>query len=318
MIRQGRLPGPVGASPTGFIAGIPGGPGRLPGVLGIGPGVVVAQVGATGVVHKLPIPRPFGSLEENKTDFDTKDVHVLTGKLFNDDKKPLMGDVKQGIIGNCALASILAAHANTKDGKAHIVGMVKEYPGVVVETDLSATGPLANPPTGTSITSNRYFTVTLGGKTFDVSDVFYTNDGDGDSWSLLYMGSKTGVVWPSVVEKALAVRQGGYHKLGEDTLTAQDMWEVVTGKKPVTVMITKTLPDADILKAARDAAHKPTIAGSNDKPAQDSMVVNRNHGFVLLGVRAGRIDVHDPALVRPFQLTMKQFRDEFEFLMWSR
>lgn len=320
MIKQGRLPGPLGM-PGSFNPSIPGGAGRQPGVLGFGPGIVVAQVGATAAVHKLPIPRPLGSLTNGSFDYDNKDVHVVTGDLFNkqDKERPVIGDVRQGIIGNCALASILAAHANTRVGRTHIKGMVNETKNVVVETGLGSAGELINPPPGTSVTSSRFFTVTLGGKQYEVSDVFYTDDGGGNSWSLLYMRSPTNVLWPPVIEKALAVRQKGYDKIDDQSLTANDMWEVVTGKKAYVRMVTPKLPDADILKAARASVDKPTIAGSKPTvPDSDAVrIVNGHHGFAMLGVVGGKIEVHDPGLVRKFSLTMKQFRAEFDFIMTS-
>ena len=313
MITHGRLPGPFGLSPSVAHPPSPT-PGHIPGVLGIGPGILVAQLGSVGVVTRLPMPRPYGSLDENSTTFDTKDVHILPGSLFPK-AGPAVGDVRQGIIANCALASILAAHAHTASGKKHLLGMVKEISGkgVAVETDVTAGGPLANPPAGNVVASSRYFVVTLGGKTYEVSDVFYTNDGARNSWELWYMRSPTNVLWPCVIEKALAVRQGGYHKLDESSLTADDMWKVVTGNAPTKIMVSDTTSDATLLAAARAATSKATIAGSNTSATD----VNRHHGFAVLGVSGGKIQVHDPGVVNQFSLTPKQFRHDFFFIMSS-
>ena len=314
MIQNGRRTGPVGFLQARAHPGLIGG-GHIPGVLGIGPGIVVAQSVVGAVTTKLPMPRPFGSLDQNAVDFDNKDAHVVTGDLFAKGG-PALKDVKQGIIPNCSLASMLAAHAHTETGRRHLLGMVKEHSGTgtVVETDVSPGGPLSNPPKGNLITSSRFFAVTVGGKTVEVSDVFWTNDGDRNSWSLLYMKSPTDVLWPIVIEKTVAVLQGGYHKLGQDVLSANAMWKVITGKEPKVIGITPTTPDATVLSALRAATTKPTIAASRDTTKK----VFGDHGLVVLGVSGSKILLHDPALLRKHELTLKQFRDDFEAILGDK
>lgn len=316
MIHDGRRPGPIGTFSRGVPAGVLGN-GRIPGVLGIGPGIVVAQSVVGAVATRLPMPRPFGSLDQNAVDFDNKDAHVVTGDLFPAPKRvPALGDVKQGIIPNCSLASMLAAHAHNDTGRKHLVGMVKEYTGTgtVVETDVSAGGTLSNPPAGNLITSSRFFAVTVGGKTIEVSDVFWTNDGDRNSWELLYMKSPTAVLWPLVIEKAVAVLQGGYDKLGQDTLSANAMWKVVTGKDPKVTAVTPTTPDATLTAELRAASGKPTIAASRDTTKH----VFGDHGLVVLGMAGGKVLLHDPGLLRKHELTLAQFRGDFEAILAQR
>ena len=314
MIQNGRRTGPLVLSTAGLYPGVLA-QGRVPGVLGIGPGIVVAQSVVGAVTTRLPMPRPFGSLDQNASNFDNKDAHVVTGDLFVN-KRPALKDVKQGIIPNCSLASMLAAHAHTENGRQHLLGMVKEHKGTgtIVETDVSSGGPLSNPPKGNLITSSRFFVVTVGGKAVEVSDVFWTNDGDRNSWELLYMKSPTNALWPMVIEKAVATLQGGYDKLGQDVLTANAMWKVLTGKDPKVTGITPTTPDATILAELRDATSKPTIAASKDTTRH----VFGDHGLVVLGVTGGKVSLHDPGLLRKHELTLAQFRDDFEAIMTQR
>jgi hypothetical protein len=122
------------------------------------------------------------------SDSTVKRVHKVNWKLFKDRTGPSVEDVRQGLLLNCPLAALLAALANNPSGQAHIKRMVREHKATV-ETDVS--GVVAEldsegRPPGNVITSTRYFAVQLGGKTFEVSDVFCTNDGDRDSWSLIY------------------------------------------------------------------------------------------------------------------------------------
>jgi hypothetical protein len=73
MIQDGRRPGSLGVISRGVPAGLLGN-GRLPAVFGIGPGIVVAQSVVGAVTTKLPMPRPFGSLDQKDVNtYDNKD-----------------------------------------------------------------------------------------------------------------------------------------------------------------------------------------------------------------------------------------------------
>jgi hypothetical protein len=162
-------------------------------------------------VKTLKMPPP-------AADSRTKNAREVTAKLFLKGG-PAPGDVQQGSLATCPLASLLAALAHTPNGRKHIQGMVAEHPAAVV-TDLSGVaGDLDSPPQGNKILSKRSFTVTLGGQSIEVSDVLYTDDAD-RNWSLIYMQSLTAALWPPVIEKAYAVLEGGYDKLNNRGLTA--------------------------------------------------------------------------------------------------
>src|SRR5205823_6528584 len=132
---------------------------------------------------------------------------------------PALEDVEQGSLANCPLAAVLAALAYTPDGRKHLLGLVQEHSGTV-ETDLSAVADQLDepPPPGKKITTSRYFGVTLGGKTFEVSDVLYTDEARDPNPK--YMRSPKQVFWPCAIEKAYAEKEGSYAALNKPTANA--------------------------------------------------------------------------------------------------
>jgi hypothetical protein len=159
----------------------------------------------------------------------------VTWPLFNPSKKiPAHTEVKQAPnLANCPIAAILAALAFTSVGRTLIQGMLSETAGNVV-TDLSGipTGTLTNPPQGNTISSSRYFTVKLPGGSTEVSDVLYTNDGQRNSWSLMYLRDPSeNSIWAAVIEKALAVQLKSYENFDALNITANEFGEKVTGVK---------------------------------------------------------------------------------------
>src|SRR5689334_18328170 len=94
LMSRARVPGPLAASAGGT------GGGRLPGPLGFR-GVVLAAPAAVALTKTLKMPAPAG-------DSSTKRAHEVTAKLFLK-AGPAPGDVAQGRIATCPLASLLAA-----------------------------------------------------------------------------------------------------------------------------------------------------------------------------------------------------------------
>ena len=220
---------------------------------------------------------------------------------------PALGDVKQGRIYNCALASILGALAQTASGRKRIQGLVAEHKGIV-ETDLSDAGELDSPPSGNKIISDRYFTVSLGESSIEVSAVLYTDDAD-RNWSLIYMTSPTSVLWPCLIEKAFAAKVGGYANLdARKGLTANNIWETVVGSKPGGFEVTDETPPSTVIKAAKAADKIPTIAASrNDAPD-----VTGFHGYTMLGMRGSNIELHDPMAMKRISALAGEVREEFQ------
>jgi hypothetical protein len=325
MMRHLRSPVPLGLSP--------GGGGQLPGPLRSAAGLPGAYAQAAPrqvaqVAKKLVMPAPF---PDNKP----KRAHDITWALYaGKTGQPALEDVEQGVVGNCPLASLLAALAHTKVGSDHILNMVTESPGVV-ETDLSGvTDKLETDPDKpgvTRITSNRYFTVKLAAKQLipagkpangtpafldvDVSSVLYTDDSDRD-WGLLYMTSPTKSLWPCVIEKALAAKLGGYTELDyryakPGTRSSGFFWEVVLNAPPNVLPVTASTSSAAIQNIAKAAKTKPAISASKDGATQ----VTGDHGFAVLGMRGTMIELYDPNTTKQQTLSLGEFRNNFEMML---
>ncbi len=236
---------------------------------------------ANAAVKTLKMPKP-------APDNITKLVRAVLWPLGKDNPAP--GDVRQGGLGNCQVASILAALANTSIGRARIGALVDEHRGAVV-TDLSdVLKELAEPPKERDkIISDRSFTVTLGKGSAEVTDVFYTDEGDRDTWSMIYMDSPkpNQKLWPCVIEKGYAVVLGNdYNKLNsfevdgqKPYLPAEEVWSDLVGKDPA------FLDPSKIKEAAAAASLFPTIAASRD----DAKKVTGWHGFAVLGLGGSAI-----------------------------
>src|SRR5262245_54594270 len=110
MLRPSRDPVPLGllADATG---------GRLPGPLRFEPGIFAVPKHLAKVVKKLGMPLPAG-------DSATKVARDVGWGLLATPAKdqravPAVEDVEQGYLGNCPLASLLAALAHTPAGREH-------------------------------------------------------------------------------------------------------------------------------------------------------------------------------------------------------
>ncbi len=260
----GLLRGGDGGTPHGPLGGLWDDGGWAPGPIGLlwdrqsqsQPAGAVTK--AAGKMTRMPPPAKDGN---------PKDVHVVLSPRFNPQTKvPSFTEVKQAEnIANCPVAAILAAYAFTSVGRPIIQSMISETSGKVL-TDLTGlpAGTLSNPP-GDTLTSARYFTVNLPGAvrvdltgadklpgavevsgkpgifdlpggSIDVSDVLYTNDGDRDSWSLIYLRDPDGhTIWAAIIEKAIAVRLGSYENLDALNISANDFWNIVTGAQPAVI-----------------------------------------------------------------------------------
>jgi hypothetical protein len=302
------------ARTPGLLGNVPGGvAGRRPGPLGFGSWVMATPV-VTTALTTMKMPKP-------AHDGKTKLVRAVPWPLGKD--KPAPGDIQQTVLANCAAASILAALANTVSGRPRISALVDEHAGAVV-TDLSdVLGELAEPPKeGKQITSNRYFTVTLTKGSTAVSDVFYTNEGDRDSWSMIYMDSPNHKLWPCVIEKGYAVILGNdYDKLNsieidgqKPYLPANEVWNDLVGKPPDSILKIEKDTDLSKIKAAAAAAQNiPTIAASRDTAKK----VTGYHGFTVLGPSGSGILLYDPEQANQITLSLEEFRSDFKNILYG-
>lgn len=296
MTQQSRLPGPLGPLPAGG--------GRLPGPLSTGSGIFMAPQQVGKVVKKLVMPPPAGGAK-------TIVARDVPWSLYTK-TTPALADVTQGALANCPLAALLAALAYTGAGQKRIDSIVAEQ-AAIVETDLSAVADrIEEPPPGNVIQTTRYFTVKLGGKPYEVSSVLYTDDAD-RNWTPAYMRSPNSVIWACMIEKAYAVKEGGYESLDSKGLTANAIWEVVVGAKPGGFAVTDKTDDGRIKTAADNASRIPTMAASKD----DAEDVSSWHGFAVLGMKGGRIELYDPMLVKRPTITLDVFRKNFNAILFG-
>ena len=289
---------------------------------------------AAGKTTPMPLPAKDGL---------SKDVHVVTGPLFSPPKKiPSYKEVLQAPnISNCYLAAMLAAHAFTPDGQTFIKNMVSQTSGNVL-TDLSGVKQSLSNPGGDTLASNRFFTVKLPGTvrfklpshtdrpsgavegakgtleltggSIDVSDVLYTNDSDHD-WSILYLSDPVGhTMWAAVIEKAVAVRIGGYQNFDAlrrrddgSGLSVNDVWEMVTGLKPGGFEINPDTSPSAITDAAKASVHLPSIAATKENVPSNSALPS-HHGLAMLGLQDNKIRLYDPAEAKEILISPADFR----------
>jgi len=285
------LPGPVG-SPPGFEDTPAGTGGRVPGPLGFRtiflavPGAV--KVAKAAVPPTLVMPTPLAD--------GTKYARVVTWPLYGK-SGPVTTDISQGTVGDCPLPALLAAITNTPTGAKTITDMIVEHKGTVV-TDISAMrDKLSGEQPAGNITSQRFFTVTVGGKSVDVSDVFFTDEAD-SGWSLLYMQASSGasVLWACVIEKACATLLGGYEKLNE-VQTVNAIWKMILRADPNGFSIGAKTSLAKITDAASRAGTVPTVVASNndkDLEKRSKGKVLNSHAYAVLKLAGREMILYNP------------------------
>ena len=219
--------------------------------------------------------------------------------------------------------------ANTPGGSKRLSAAVKKIDADVV-TDLSAVMQFlddddwAGRPKG-SLASKRYFTVDLPGVKQEVSDVFYTNDGD-ENWDLLYIGNQsnrskkvTPVLWPSVIEKAYAAQVGGYEKLNKitDPVVA---WKALLGPTAPTSVAVTDLKDSEIVKLAQSAKAVPTIAATDPDKAkvekESGGLLHGHHGYTVTGLAGNQIALYNPWGI-PLNVSLTQFKKAFILIIYG-
>jgi hypothetical protein len=299
-----RVPGPLGVYPGG---------GRVPGPLGFGHVDPAKQAGTTKATKTLEMPP------------STKSSTIMRARPVEwklAAKGPATNDVQQGELANCPIAAILAALAHTATGQKRINDLIIEYTPATVTTTLSKaivdalTAPTANDPDYKSqdkqVASRRYFSVSLFGG-IEVSDVFYLKYSDGNDVDMIYMDSPTQSLWPCVIEKAYAVKFGGYEELDDDSKhTANEFWEVLVGRKPNGFKVDGNTDLGTILSVARNAGKVPTMAASRN----DAKKVLDHHAFAVLGVDGSSIELYNPH-GKTEKLSVTDFRANFQTVLYG-
>lgn len=291
-------------APGGFGVGAPGQPLWTKGKVAAPPPAVGK---AAAVATKMPGPTK---------DQDSREVHIVDWPLYTSNG-PVVNEVKQAPnLANCPVAAILAAMAHTPDGKVMIQRMISTT-AAKATTDISTAGELANPHPNKIMTSDRYFTVTIGGKSVVVTDVLYTDDHD-RGWSPFYMRDKNdNCIWAAVIEKGLAAHLGSYEQIDAMGIDANTFFEKIIGSKPKGIAIDAKTSVETIRNAARVAGRVPTIAASQDDTTKvKAPKISSFHGFAVLGLQGGNIKIHDPALVKPEVISPEDFKLAFKAMLW--
>jgi hypothetical protein len=311
-----RVPGPLGLAngTTGIDDPFPvrGPGGRIPGPLGFGHGDPAK--GATKATKTLDMPP------------STKSGTIMRARAVEwklAASGPITTDVQQGELANCPVAAILAALAHTAAGQKRINELIIEFTPARVTTTLSKqivdtlTAKTADDPDyrtqDKQVTSHRYFSVNLFGG-IEVSDVFYVKYSDGNDVDMIYMDSPNQALWPCVIEKAYALRVGGYEDLDDDSKhTANEFWEALVGKKPGGFKVDAKTDVDTIAAAARKAGTVPTIAASRD----DAKMVLDHHAFAVLGLKnKTTIELYNPH-GKTETLSLTDFRANFQTVLYG-
>lgn len=304
-------PGSLGYTPATLPQGLPGPLGFKKVNAGAG--------GATRAASKvLPMPAAL----HNDTIIRAK---VVPWKLA--DGAPATKQVRQGALWNCPVAAILAALAHTKDGRDYLDSVITEHTNTPAKTSLAG-DVLAelhrddedkdDTLQETELKSNRYFEVTIknlkqGAK--EIHDTFYVKYSDGADLELVYMNSPSDVLWPSVIEKAVALHYGSYAAVNGLTHSANDFWELLLGSKPKGFAIDASTSANQIKDAAKDAARIPTLAASKLFVSGDSQVTHW-HGHAVLG-GSDPVELYDPAAATTKKVSVAEIQKNFQAILFG-
>jgi hypothetical protein len=259
------------------------------------PGPVVAAKSAATRRNKLPAP------EQQWTSADKIPKRFKSRPLFNKQDRPAVTDIRQQGIGNCYLAGLLGALANTPNGRARIKRLVTEHPGAIVTEGHEYSN--GKPDKLHSVSADRYFAVDFpGAKSVTVSDVLYADDSDRD-WNPIFMDSPNKVLWPSVIELAYATLHGGYDKIGmAGGVDVATCINEVLGKVDYTMLHFPQdrkfrkgadegkLTSKDLRDACARAESRATLAATRKKPA--SLI--GNHAYVVLRLSGNSVALYEP------------------------
>jgi hypothetical protein len=289
------VPGPLGGSHQPAPRQPRGPIGRLP------PGsIVLAQAGgALPAIVKLTEPNY---------------VPGSTGPGFDLPAKPLLPpfkakqlsptEIEQGSLADCVLPAVLAAMAHTSTGRTQLRKMVKMQSGVVVQSTWSRG----------KITSKGLVTVAFptAKVPVQISRLLYRQGN-----TVLYARSSQKTGWVSFIEKAYAVRKGGYSGLRH--IAPLMVMKDLLGKTPSFIQLRKNeggpllLKNLTLLKKMlTEATAYPTIAttpkGSGfNTPNGAAYGLAANHGSAVLGM--GTITEKRPGK-RPRKVTVVKLSDE--------
>ncbi len=259
------------------------------------PGPVVAAKQAAARSNTLPPPEEKWS-SANKIPKRFKDR-----RLFAKNGTPAVTDIRQQGIGNCYLAGLLGAMANTPKGRARLTSLVKEQSGAIVTTGRDYVDQTPGP--SRTIPADRYFDVAFpGSKTITLSDVMYADDSDRD-WSPIFMDSPSNLLWPSIIELAYATAHGGYDKIGMSSgVSVATCIGELLGKVDYTMLhfLTKRkfrgktddgpIKSKDLHDVCAQAGTRATLAATRD----DATAMIGNHAYIVLKLSGSSVTLYEP------------------------
>ena len=155
-------------------------------------------------------------------------------------------------------------------------------------------------------------------KPIEVHDTFFIRYTDGADRDLVFMNSPSGVLWPSVIEKACALHYGSYPAMSDyKKLKANDFWELLLGSPPQGGFKVEDSTDIEMIRdAARAAPRVPTIAASR-MPVPSGAPVTQWHAHAVLGMTGKNIDLYDPAKAKIISIEFEEFRRDFQTVLFG-
>ncbi|MFF0527807.1 hypothetical protein ACFYT3_05405 [Nocardia amikacinitolerans] len=233
-------------------------------------------------------------------------------------------DVVQGRIANCPIAAVMAATAHARpDRTRRLLGepqvgdvwSIRRHPDAIFHWS--------------TVTYHVRFT---SGAAKTVTPVLY-HRGD----KVAYARTPNGPGWPSIVEKAYAIWKGlnKYQNLEEDSglrpgPDAQTVLNDLVGPSDMAHIAGGTLfhaqggqarlTDEHLIDIARQARHRPTIAGSVEHGAANGIISNHAYAVLRWDRAAQRVVMRNSAEygVADPRLTIAQLRANFQAVWQAR
>lgn len=211
--------------------------------------------------------------------------HIPNAELFGEDG-PSLDDINQGAIGDCWWMASMGALAQTEEGRNQLQSMITENPNGTYTVRF---------PDGERVTVTPFFPVKKAGNT-----------------AYAQPGGDPPVIWPLVLEKAMAEKAGGYGDLvggraseGMETLTGQDSSTYDTGD------ITQSELEGWLEEGGVTASSLQEDDSEGKEPYEDGRFV-AGHAYVVQGVTSdGKVQLYNPWGTQHATVTMDEFNRYF-------
>ncbi|MQY04679.1 C2 family cysteine protease [Actinomadura macrotermitis] len=220
------------------------------------------------------------------TDYGT----VPNGQLFGTTGEPSLTDINQGGIGDCWWLASMGALSQTPAGREQIKNMIRQNPNGTYTVTF---------PDGEKVTVTPYFPIDKNG-----------------SLSYASPAGQPPVVWPLVLEKALAAKRGSYGKLVSGD--GGDGMKILTGKSGESKN-PKNVSQEQLQKWLDSGAGVTLLTPDSDKvggkPIYEgpSSRLHADHVYVVKGItKDGKVELYNPWGYDHATITMEEFHKYFE------